>query len=278
MKNKNIAVFSVMTLTAATVFFFTQSHTEKTDDINFVSKQGNTISTVTEKIAFKDKSEASQATNSVSKKTSTQESTSKTFLTVDARIEKMSEWMDTSEFSREELIAAIDSPILFDLQQTAEPEKLPLDEVEKSDGRSFFQSNQARVAVLMPGDNLSVPVPDSEDIYNMHVEQVGAKGNGIVNWKGSVNDGEGTFSLTRGNNFVAGHINTSTNTYSFEMYGDTGWIHESGALFTAELPPVTDDAPHTEASHLGEEGETVIVNGHTTLSALHTHKDDASVE
>ena len=89
---------------------------------------------------------------------------------------------------------------------------------------------------------------------------------------GSIQGEDGTFNISQADNITAGHINTSTDTYSFEVFGDTGWIHQSGALFTGELPPVVDDSSAVVNSTLGNQGEQIFAKGNNEIEgAVHNH-------
>ena len=180
-----------------------------------------------------------------------------------ARIEKIRHWTQASEFSDQEIYEAAAQTQLWDFSDSVSPEGLPLDNYEKLDGRQFFSANQARVAVSVPGDILEVSLPDTLDTLELLVESVEVGPNKLPSWKGRVLGSEysGSFNMTRGHNFVSGHINTNENTYSFELFGDKGWVHESGALFTGELPPVELQ---------GEVNDGQPGHEHTTHIPLHT--------
>lgn len=188
--------------------------------------------------------------------------------TIEQRIARVAVRQDLSAFNAEEISDAVNDPQIWNTTDAQALTELPLDDIEKADGRSFFKANPARVAVSIPGDTLEVYLPDSDFPMELNVEQVKAAGNGVVSLSGTIgasNEGvNGTFNMTQGNNIIAGHINTNTNTYSFEIFGNAGWIHESGALFTEELPPVHIDDEPVQAPHLGRSGEHIIADSSGT--------------
>ena len=201
--------------------------------------------------------------NSHSKKIENYKDPNPNLNSVEERLEKVSQWTDPSEFSGEEILAAIENEVLWDLSELVSPDPLPLDETEKEDGRAFFHAEQVKVAVSIPGDAMTIVVPDTGETLELTVSEVGSRSSGLVTVHGSINDDpSSSFNMTRGDNFIAGHINSSTNTYSFEIFGNTGWIHSSGALFTEELPPV--------AIHEEEEG-------HSSEHHHHTPTDDGII-
>ena len=156
------------------------------------------------------------------------------------RMQKVSRWVRPNEFTEQELFAAASDSTLWDLTDAADADGLPLQDSEKFDGRQFFNANQARVAATLPGDVLEIALPDTSEKLELLVESVEVDANQLPSWKGRVINSNyaGTFNMIRGNDFVSGHINTDSNTYSFELIGKKGWVHESGALFTGEAPPV----------------------------------------
>ena len=173
------------------------------------------------------------------------------FKTVSDRMEAMEKWIGKENFTAEEIAEAQKSDDLWELADTSDSEGMPLTEDEKNDGRQFFKVSPAKFASTLPGDTLKFDLPDSGDKFEVNIEQVGSPLKGIVTWSGAMNElGNelNSFSMTRGNNYYSGHINTPTNTYTFEVFGNKGWIHESGALFTGELNPVIED-PENESAH-----------------------------
>ena len=185
--------------------------------------------------------------------------------TVDERLNLASNRYDLSAYDDEEILAAVNDPRVWDFSSEGSPDDLPLDATEREDGRTFFRASPARVSISIPGDVLEVALPGMEEPLLLEVAKIGTPGNGVVSLSGTLLGDSGTFNMTQGSNLVAGHINTSTNTYSFEMFGETGWIHESGALFTGELPPVVDDGHEGHAVHssLGNQGELIIAKGNS---------------
>ena len=195
--------------------------------------------------------------------------------TLEERLQFLSNTRDLSPYDEESISSAINDPRVWDFSTQVSLDDLPLDELEKQDGRSFFNANPARVAISIPGDVLEVALPDLGEPLLLDVKQAGVLENGSVTLKGSIQGEDGTFNMTQNNSIVAGHINTSTNTYSFEVFNETGWIHESGALFTGELPPVVDDNNTVVNSTLGNQGEHIIAKGNNQAEdAVHNHSHD----
>ena len=188
----------------------------------------------------------------------------------DLRLDKASEWFDVNAHSSQALQDAVNDPSLWDFDGNPVIDSLPLDEREKSDGRKFFVANPLKVAISMPGDEMSVVLPDTEHPEELIVNQVGSSTSGLITVSGQLKDDpSASFSMIHGDNFVAGHINTQSNTYSFEMFGDVGWIHSSGALFTGELPPVevpsdaTYSDHHSDSHKHGTDDDVVVIlRGH----------------
>lgn len=197
--------------------------------------------------------------------------------TVDKRLQQVSNRSDLGSYDAEDILSAVNSPKVWDFNENVSPEDLPLDSTEVTDGRKFFRASPARVAVSLPGDILEVYVPDMEEPLHLTVEQVASPANGLVKLKGTLKNMDGTFNMSQGNNLVAGHINTPTNTYSFEMFGNTGWIHESGALFTGELPPIVDEGFGEHAGHqhsqLGSKGEHILARGNPNRTTTGKHEN-----
>ena len=192
--------------------------------------------------------------------------------TVEERLQLISSTRDLSPYDNESISSAINDPRVWDFSTQASPDDLPLDETEKQDGRAFFNANPARVAVSIPGDVLEIALPNVGEPLLLDVKQAGVLENGIVKLSGSIQGEDGTFNMSQGDNITAGHINTSTDTYSFEVFGDTGWIHQSGALFTGEHPPVVDNSGAVVNSTLGNQGEQIFAKGNNEIEgAVHNH-------
>lgn len=202
-------------------------------------------------------------------------------LPLSARKELVSEWSDLSEFSEQQLQMANSSGELWSLSHkgSINTSDLPLDSVELSDGRAFFEANQAKVAMMLPGDSVSIALPDTNEVIALDVKSVASPNEGLVKVKGLVaGQGNQTFNMIRGAGYVSGHINTATNTYSFEMHGNTGWVHESGALFTGELHADDPDHDHDhDDSHVQDDGIVVVARG-SDQSPSTIDKVDADTE
>ena len=171
--------------------------------------------------------------------------------TLSDRIEAMEKWIGEEQYTPEQIAEAQQSDDLWDLAKQTDSKGLPLTDSEKSDGRVFFQVNPAKLASTLPGDTLTFDLPDLGDKFEVKIQQVGSPVKNIVTWSGAMNElGESlnSFSMTRGKGYYSGHINTPTNTYSFEVFNNKGWIHESGALFTGEHPAVIEE-PENHLSH-----------------------------
>ena len=183
----------------------------------------------------------------------------------DKRIKLIADRNDLSAYDKQEILAAINDPRIWDFSTIASADDLPLDASEKEDGRTFFKANPARIAVSIPGDTLEISLPALGESILLEVEQANAPQDGLISLSGKIQGTTDTFSVTQGNNVIAGHINTSTNTYSFEIFGDTGWVTESGNLFTGELEPVViTEEEQSGDSSLGQSGEHIIANGSST--------------
>ena len=194
------------------------------------------------------------------------EKTAVNLIDADKRIKLIADRNDLSAYDKQQILAAINDPRVWDFSTIASADDLPLDTAEKEDGRTFFKANPARIAVSIPGDTLEISLPALGESILLEVEQASVPQDGLISLSGNIAGTTGTFSMTQGNNVVAGHINTSTNTYSFEIFGDTGWVTESGNLFTAELEPVviTEEEEQSGHSSLGHSGEHIIANGSIT--------------
>lgn len=180
------------------------------------------------------------------------------------RQELVSEWSDLSEFSDDQIQQANGSGDLWSLSNndTVAIDDLPLDETELNDGRAFFAANQAKVAMMLPGDSVKITLPDTHETFALDVKTVAAPNKGLVSIKGLVEgQGDATFNMTRGAGYVVGHINTPTNSYSFEMHGNAGWIHDNGSLFTGEHPPIVDPDHEHEGSEVHDDGILVVARG-----------------
>lgn len=192
--------------------------------------------------------------------------------TVEERLQLISSTRDLSLYDDESIASAINDPRVWDFLTQPSLDDLPLDETERQDGRSFFNANPARVAVSLPGDVLEVALPNVGEPLLLDVKQAGVLENGLVTLSGLIQGEDGTFNISQGDNVTAGHINTSTETYSFEVFGDTGWIHQSGVLFTGEHPPVVDDSGAVVNSTLGNQGEQIFAKGNNEIEgAVHSH-------
>ena len=202
----------------------------------------------------------------IEQKTAKNEKKSVDLIDADKRIKLIEDRNDLSAYDKQEILAAINDPRIWDFSTIASADDLPLDASEKEDGRTFFKANPARIAVSIPGDTLEISLPALGESILLEVEQANAPQDGLISLSGKIQGTTDTFSMTQGNNVIAGHINTSTNTYSFEIFGDTGWVTESGNLFTGELEPVviTEEEEQSGDSSLGQSGEHIIANGSST--------------
>ncbi|WP_370978727.1 hypothetical protein [Agaribacterium sp. ZY112] len=250
------ALISIVVLYSFSYKFNGNENTNKTDELI----QSNSIMKSTHENNIKQINKNHNKTNSLTHKTpSAITDPNPNIKTLADRLDKVRRWSKIENHSLDDISKAVRNPKLWDLESTPNTDSLPLDEQERKDGRQFFEANALRVAVSLPGDVFHVSAPDVKMPYELTVEQISSEKEGVMTMRGKLKNELGTFTLSQGNGITSGHINASDNTYSFEIFGNTGWIHESGALFTEELPPVPVDDTHAHSESLGNKGEHIIV-------------------
>ena len=254
-----VTIASILVVSTATLVLFGNSDkkittappanknmiAEKSDDENFAPAKSISIDTQKTANVSKEQMEPTNADNKA-------QTITRTDITLRKNI--VEQWTNLDAISDKALEEALQQKELWDFDQNTDLNTLPLDDMEKNDGRKFLSVNPVKISTLIPGDKLNVPVPDKNEIYELVVENIGKGLNGLVTISGAVSDDpSSSFNIVRGTRVTSGHINTASNTYSFEFFGNQGWVHESGALFTEEhpplIPPGEEGAPNTHVEH-----------------------------
>ena len=132
-------------------------------------------------------------------------------------------------------------------------------DANQEDGRAFIRYEPLRVEALMPGDELSLPIPQESQEFRMVVETVEAHGDGVVTWRGHLKDfteqNQVTISQANGNTQMG--IFTPDAHYQVEIFGNKGWVVNSGHLFKGgDVVINVTDGVEGPAIHHGEHGET----------------------
>ncbi len=160
------------------------------------------------------------------------------FESLQQRLDEMSSRRAGVDFDAEAVQQVTQQADLW-VERKLPPTGTPLTEAELNDGRPFVEVNPLKVESLMPGDTFSLYIPQTNETLELHVEQVKQKRN-TVTWNGSlkIDDTVSLFTMSKGPSLIVGGIETPYTHYSFEVYGNVGWIEESGKLFKHESEPL----------------------------------------
>ncbi len=130
------------------------------------------------------------------------------------------------------------------------PEHLPLTTEEKNDGREFIEINTKRWAVLLPGDEIELPVNRTGLRYTVIIDGIEKQLGNTTTWHGHLKniDGPMLVSLTQGEGISLGGFDTPNGHYVIQVNGNQGWVASSATLFKPNpnhrtdmvIPPVDD--------------------------------------
>ncbi|MBV1876690.1 MAG: hypothetical protein KUG79_03510 [Pseudomonadales bacterium] len=102
--------------------------------------------------------------------------------------------------------------------------------------------DQQQISSLRKGDEMSFPIPQTNQAYQMQVEQVSRHKNGDRSLKGHLVDTSIPYSVTvtEGSNSLYATINTPDGSYLMEADGENGWIMSLAELDNL-IDPTMDD-------------------------------------
>jgi hypothetical protein len=138
------------------------------------------------------------------------------------------------------------------------PTDLPLEEKALHDGRQFIHFDSLKLETLVPGEEVLVPIAETQREYAVKIESVVDNGFGALTWNGHIDTGDGTpysVSFTRGPELTVGGIETPEGHYVVQAHGQTGWIASASLLFKVPNPDVSDaiippaEVPPEETHH-----------------------------
>jgi hypothetical protein len=153
------------------------------------------------------------------------------------------------QIDADELVDLLSEPTAWrNLSQV--PEHLPLTTEEKNDGREFIEIDTKRWAVLLPGDEVELPVNRTGVRYTVIIDGIEKQPNDTITWHGHLKniDGPMLVSLTQGEGISLGGFDTPNGHYVIQVNGNQGWVASSATLFKPNpnhptdivIPPVDD--------------------------------------
>lgn len=121
------------------------------------------------------------------------------------------------------------------------PANLPLTAEEKNDGREFIELNPQRLRVLLPGDELQLPISGAAD-YTLVIDRIEYQANNSTTWHGHLkNTDEPMYaSLTQGEGISLGGFDTPHGHYVIQANDGKGWVASSSTLFKPNPDHPTD--------------------------------------
>lgn len=132
------------------------------------------------------------------------------------------------------------------------PAGLPLSAEEQKDGREFIELNPHRWAILLPGDEIDLPVTGTGARYTMVIDKIEHQANNTTTWHGHLKniDEPMLVSLTQGDGISLGGFDTPNGHYVVQANNNQGWVASSATLFKPNPDFPTDVlVPPTPSEH-----------------------------
>jgi hypothetical protein len=109
---------------------------------------------------------------------------------------------------------------------------LHLSETELKDGRNFIEFDRERVAVMLPGDKIELPIKEMGGAVKVVIDSIKDEGDKTFTWNGHL-EGAKEFmrvTITQGEGISVGAIETEKGNYALQSNDNKGWIASTDIL------------------------------------------------
>jgi hypothetical protein len=173
--------------------------------------------------------------------------------TIEDRIVALENMYPEQSIDPENLVDTLSQPTAWK-DSAGDGKGLHLSEEHLKDGREFIEFDRERVAVMLPGDKIELPIKDLGGAVKVVIDSIKDEGANTLTWSGHV-EGAKDFmrvSITQGDGISVGLIETENATYNLQSNDNKGWIASTAVLMKhdpADGLIVVDEHDHSATDH-----------------------------
>jgi hypothetical protein len=172
--------------------------------------------------------------------------------TIEDRIAALEHMYPGQSIDPENLVDTLSQPTAWK-DSAGDGKGLHLSEEHLKDGREFIEFDRNRVAVMLPGDKIELPIKDLGGAVKVVIDSVKDEGANTLTWSGHV-EGAKEFmrvSITQGDGISVGLIETENATYNLQSNDNKGWIASTAVLMKHDPADglIVDEHDHSATDH-----------------------------
>jgi hypothetical protein len=170
---------------------------------------------------------------------------------IEERVAALEKMYPDQTIDAEQVIDTLSQPTAWKNSST-EGKGLPLTQAEMTDGREFIEFDRERVAVMLPGDKIELPIKDLGGAVKVVIDSIKDEGDKTLTWNGHL-EGVNEFmrvTLTQGVGISVGLIETENATYNLQSSDNKGWIASTKVLMKHDpTDGLIDEHDHSATDH-----------------------------
>jgi hypothetical protein len=170
---------------------------------------------------------------------------------IEERVAALEKMYPDQTIDAEQVIDTLSQPTAWKNSST-EGKGLPLTQAEMTDGREFIEFDRERVAVMLPGDKIELPIKDLGGAVKVVIDSIKDEGDKTLTWNGHL-EGVNEFmrvTLTQGVGISVGLIETENATYNLQSSDSKGWIASTKVLMKHDpADGLIDEHDHSATDH-----------------------------
>jgi hypothetical protein len=171
--------------------------------------------------------------------------------TIEDRVVALEQLYPEQKIDPEKVVDALSQPTAWKESAPAGKELL-LSDKHANDGREFIEFDRERIAVMLAGDKLDLPINDLGGAVQIVIDSVVNEGSNTLTWNGHV-EGAKEFmrvTITQGDGISVGLIETEKGSYTLQSNDNKGWIASNKILMQHDpVDGIAPDGEHSASDH-----------------------------
>jgi hypothetical protein len=171
--------------------------------------------------------------------------------TIEERVIALEQLYPEQQIDPEKVVDALSQPTAWKESAPAGKELL-LSDKHANDGREFIEFDRERIAVMLAGDKIELPINDLGGAVHVVIDSVINEDSNTLTWNGHV-EGAKEFmrvTITQGDGISVGLIETEKGSYTLQSNDNKGWIASNTVLMQHDpIDGLVPDEEHSTPDH-----------------------------
>jgi hypothetical protein len=174
--------------------------------------------------------------------------------TIEERVTALEQLYPEQTIDPEKVVDALSKPTAWKetASKTTVGKELLLTPTEIQDGREFIEIDRERIAVMLAGDKIELPISDLGGAVPIVIDSVLDEGGNTLTWNGHVQDAKEFMrvTITQGDGISVGLIETEKGSYTLQSHDSKGWIASNKVLIRHDpADGLLTEHDHSETDH-----------------------------